>query len=380
MAKMTDEEIAAGLEENKKIFYEYPNMEYAKLLIDNVLNVPIDMYFRTKMVGFEESEERNRPEHPVILVSNHSGMAFPWDGICLVATELRKMNYQLEKAPRALIAPQLTRIALMSPFLQTRLWEHCGGVDATFFNFETMMHYPHANLLVFPEGTKGIGKGFDKRYQLQRLATSFVRMAIKYKTDIVPILTINGEYVNPYAYSSSWLNALTSKIGIPYLPIGLTSLLLPFCPWMFYFALPARLTFVKCQRIRIADLVEKDYENLSENEIKAIRDKVAEQMQMDLNQAVKQHGRQPFQWKSFLQSCRKNRKHLLFMFPFGWPLLFSEFGRQWKRYQKTGQKVDININFWSPILFLIRNPFSIFFYLPILGWLPILIKGYKRVK
>ena len=106
-------------------------------------------------------------------------------------------------------------------------------------DFETMMLQNEHNLLIYPEGVPGIGKGFNKRYQLQRFSSSFITMSIKYRTDIVPILTVNGEFINPYAYRSQVLNNLVNKIGVPFLPVGLVSLLIPFQPWIFYMGFPA---------------------------------------------------------------------------------------------------------------------------------------------
>ncbi|MBK8396424.1 MAG: 1-acyl-sn-glycerol-3-phosphate acyltransferase [Leptospiraceae bacterium] len=76
-------------------------------------------------------------------------------------------------------------------------WKRVGGVDATLDNFDSMMKLKESNVLIFPEGIAGIGKGFDKRYQLQQFSSSFIRMAIKYKTDIIPVSVVNGEYINP---------------------------------------------------------------------------------------------------------------------------------------------------------------------------------------
>ena len=39
-------------------------------------------YFRSRFVGFEKPI-LDRPGAPIIYASNHSGMAFPWDGMAL---------------------------------------------------------------------------------------------------------------------------------------------------------------------------------------------------------------------------------------------------------------------------------------------------------
>ena len=48
-------------------------------------------------------------------------------------------------------------------------------------------------LLVFPEGTRGISKTFDQRYQLTEFGLGFMRLAIETDTPIVPVAVIGGE-------------------------------------------------------------------------------------------------------------------------------------------------------------------------------------------
>jgi hypothetical protein len=186
-------------------------------LVKNVLG-PLDQcYFRSAFVGFEPFPERNHPDRPLIFASNHSGMAFPWDGIIFTARLFARSGYDFAKAVRPLTAPMLSRSTLMNPFLVENFWKRVGSIEATSLNFETMMHCPDSNILVYPEGVPGIGKGFDKKYQLQRFfATSFIRVSLKYQADIIPVATVNGEYINAYAYHSDAVNRLANKVGIPF--------------------------------------------------------------------------------------------------------------------------------------------------------------------
>jgi 1-acyl-sn-glycerol-3-phosphate acyltransferase len=381
MAKMTDEELAVAVETNKKIYHEHFDIEYSKALVDHALHIPMDIYFRTKKIGFEKKKmERNNPDHPVIVISNHSGMAFPWDGVVYLGYTLREKNYEVDEVPRPLVAPILSKTKLMNPFMIHHLWKRCSGVDATFLNFETMMHYPLTNVMIFPEGVAGIGKGFNNKYQLQRFATSFVRMSLKYKTDVVPFVTINGEYLNPYTYSYKCINKIVNKIGLPFMPMGIHTPLLLFLPWMFYFTMPAQLNFVKCRRIRPSDFVDKPYEKLEQSDIEMVRDKIAISMQEDMDKYVVEYGKKAYQWKDLYNKVCANMKYFPFMFPIAWPLLFTEFERQWIRYKKTGQEIKMNFGFFAPLLFLMRNPITFFYYVPIIGWIPLLLKGYSKYK
>ncbi len=381
MAQLTDEQIGERLESNKKIYDEHFDTEYCQALISHALHILIDIFFRAEKIGFDEDIlSRNNPDAPVIVTSNHSGMSFPWDGIIFLSMTLREKGYMMEDVPRPLVAPMLSQTRLLQPFMIPYFWKKCGGVDATYLNFETMMQYPSANILVFPEGVPGIGKGFNRKYEMTRFATSFVRMSLKYKTDVVPFVTINGEYLNPYTYSFDGINNLTKKIGVPFFPMGVLTPFLLFFPWLFYFSFPSKLIYVRCRRIKYDELTGQPYNELSQEEIHAIAEKVQQSMQEDLDGYVVKYGKKAYRRKELYSGVWKNRKYFPFMFPFAWPLLFEEFERQWKRYKEKGVPIKMNFGWFAPLLFLIKNPITIFYYIPILGWIPLLFRGYGKRK
>lgn len=254
MITWAEPSLTSLIRENQKIYTEFLDPRFAEHLVKHVLD-PLDQcYFRSAFVGFDPLPERNNPKRPLIFASNHSGMAFPWDAIVFGAQLFKRNHYDFAKAVRPLSAPMLSQSTLMNPFLVQNFWKRVGSVEATSLNFETMMFYEKSNLLVYPEGVPGIGKGFDKRYQLQRFATSFIRISLKYKTDIIPFAIVNGEYINPYAYNSTALNKTVNKVGIPFLPVGLMTLLIPYFLPFFWPAL-----FTECER-RISENDGSDWE------------------------------------------------------------------------------------------------------------------------
>ncbi len=359
---------------NKKIYHEYFDVSFCKSLANPVLDLLDDVYFRTELIGFDEPIERNHPDHPVILASNHSGMSFPWDAMMFIVKMFRENDYDHTKTPRALVAPMLSMTTLMNPYQIQNAWKKAGGIDATFLNFETMMQYPHSNLLLYPEGVPGIGKGFNRKYQLQKFATSFIRMSLKYKTDIVPYATVNAEYLNPYTYSFDWINNLVKKIGIPFFPIGIIIIPLLLFPWIFYMGFPAKLIFVRGKRIRPYEWLEKPYEETTEEEIYEIRQKIHQQMQEELDEAVEQYGQQPFKWGEFWRLAWKNISKFPYYTPLGWPFLFEDFKRQ---YNKNPEKpVEMYLGWGAIFRFIFRNPITIAYFIPLLGWIPLLIRGY----
>ncbi len=366
--------------ENLSIITDYFNLDAGRCLSGDVMDLLDEVYFRSKLVGFEENyPQRNNPHIPLIFASNHSGMAFPWDGMLLSYKIHSLCNYGTD-AIRPLAAPMLSASVLMNTFQIKHFWKTMGSVDATYLNFETMMYQNDFNLLIYPEGVPGIGKGFDKRYRLQRLSSSMIQMSIKFKTDIIPFATVNGEYINPYTYSSPWLNRIVNKIGIPFLPIGLITPFILMFPWIFYMGFPARLTFVLGKRIKPYEMTDKPFEEMTYEDFREVSEKVHAQMQAELTAAEKEYGQQPYKWGEFFGKILKSLKHFPYTLPIGWPLLFAEFERVRFKKKNTDPKQKLKLGFLSTLRILLQNPFTLFYYLPLLGWIPLGLKGFRKVK
>lgn len=363
------------IQANQHIYSDYFDENFVETLDRNVLQLLDRVWFRSELVGFENFPQRNRPDRPLLFASNHSGMAFPWDAMVALSHLWRRLP-NLHDLPRPLSAPMLSQSMLMNPFLVRNFWKKAGCVDATTLNFETMMYYQDHNLMLYPEGVAGIGKGFNRKYRLQRLATSIVRLGIEHRTDIIPFYTINGEYLNPYTYSWDWVNRLSKKIGIPFIPVGPILLMVLLQPWFFYMAFPAKLTFVLGRRIRPYELTTKTTTELTRPDYEALSGQIRERMQQELDAAVEQHGRRPYRWRELWQRIRENWRYFPFFLPWAWPALFREFERQ---YVHHGRR-DFNLNLRSPGAYwrmLWHNPFTLTFFIPVLGWIPIAIRGYK---
>ena len=64
---------------------------------------------------------------------------------------------------------------------------------------------------------------------------------------------------------------------------------------MTYFAFPAKLTFVRGQTFRPYDMVDgRPLSQVSDREIRDIRDIIHEEMQAELDDAVKVYGGKPY--------------------------------------------------------------------------------------
>lgn len=367
--------------EANKVIYDYFDPNYMRQINNAVFDMMCDSYFRPVLVGFDEMPERNNPDHPVILASNHSGMAFPWDAMVFGGFVFKHFDYDEDKIFRAIVAPGLSGIPPMHPFYMKGSWHLAGGVNATFLNFETMMQYPKGHILIYPEGVPGIGKGFNRRYQLQRFATSFIRMSLKYKTDILPYSTVNAEWVVPFVYSFDSINKFFNKFGVPFMAVGIPTLLLIF-PWAFYLALPTKMHFVKGTRLSPYKWIDKPYEELTEEDIDAIRDRVKEEMQKDLTAAAEKYGHSPYKVGELLKAMWKHRHYFPYNLPIFWPFVFHEFDRQWVEEKKCYTKEDIKLDLgWGAFFRLLwRNPITIAYFIPIIGWFILVAYGNKKWK
>lgn len=355
-------------------YNQFFNPEYTINIVNNIIYPINKVWFRSEYIGFENFPQRNTNQAPLIFITNHSGMAFPWDAIMFNQRFISQFEFGKE-TPRVLVSPTLTYFRFMSVFLIKHIWHKVGGINATISNFEQIMKDNIHNILIYPEGVPGIAKGFDKKYQLQEFKTSFVRMAIKYKTDIIPFATINGEFINPLAYKSKKLNKLAQSLGMPFLPKGITTILAILQPWFFYVAFPAKLTFIKGERIKFSDLTNKEYNEISHAEFKQIAEKVRLKMQEHINQTKTKYGKRPYKIGELLKKMLLNIKYFYkYLIPF-WPIVFTDFD---DRFSKNQDLTNYKVNIFKIIAAFFKNPILVLFYIPVLGWIPIFYICYKE--
>jgi 1-acyl-sn-glycerol-3-phosphate acyltransferase len=98
---------------------------------------------------------------------------------------------------------------------------------------------------VFPEGFKGVGKGWRQRYRLQRFGRGgFVETAIKAQVPIVPVAIVGSEEIYPMVAD---VRPLARLLGVPYFPITL------FFPWLGLLGmvpLPSKWIVEFCEPVR----------------------------------------------------------------------------------------------------------------------------------
>lgn len=159
-------------------------------------------YFRTKIYGIE-----NVPEGRVLIVANHGGQ-IPIDAMLLCFSLIEH-----GKPPRILRA-MIDRFVPRLPFIST-YFARMGQIIGTPENCVKLLEKENA-VLIFPEGTKGLGKLYWNRYKLQKFGAGFMRLALQTNTPIVPVAVIGTEETYPCVHNSK---TLANLLKIPYFPI-----------------------------------------------------------------------------------------------------------------------------------------------------------------
>ncbi len=203
-------------------------------------------YFRPNIVGID-----NIPEGRVLLVPNHSGQ-LPFDGLVIAIACL------LEAKPPRLVRGMAERWFPTLPFVNIA-FSRTGVVVGDPVNCKNLLEAENA-ILVFPEGARGCGKTFWKRYELESFGRGFMRLALQTNTPIVPVGVVGAE---ESIVSVANLEPLARLFGTPYFPVPA---LLPVLGPLAYLPLPTRFHVYFGEPIR--------FEGPFDDEDEAIEEKV----------------------------------------------------------------------------------------------------------
>ncbi|HET9782057.1 MAG TPA: lysophospholipid acyltransferase family protein [Candidatus Dormibacteraeota bacterium] len=161
-------------------------------------------YWRVETTGVEHVPRSGR----ALLVANHAGV-LPWDGTMIKTSVF--VEHPHPRHIRALVASQFMGMPTLSWFLR-RTGQAVGHPDDTRRLLER-----DELVLVFPEGTRGTGKGFKDRYRLRRFGRGgFVATAIRAKAPIIPISVVGSEEIYPMIAD---LRPIARLFGLPYFPV-----------------------------------------------------------------------------------------------------------------------------------------------------------------
>jgi 1-acyl-sn-glycerol-3-phosphate acyltransferase len=190
---------------DRRLKGEPPPGEYDQDLVRAILPFGLPFYSWYWRVDVEGVQ--NIPtEGPALLASNHSG-TLPVDGAMLKIAVLKEHG----RNPWLLAADLVFRFPVLRG-----LTKAAGNMRAG--RDETVDLLRKGELVgVFPEGFKGIGKGWFKRYQLQRFGRGgFVEVALQTGSPIIPTAIIGAEEIYPMIYN---VKSVARTFGLPYFPI-----------------------------------------------------------------------------------------------------------------------------------------------------------------
>ncbi len=332
------------------------DLDYIDSLRVNVLDPIIDHWFRASLHGAEQLPKTG----PLILASNHSGNAFPHDALVLDALLWRQDGNVPERKFRSVYSPKLARTWLMRLFGIDNFWRRCGAVDMTYYNFRELIKHDE-RIVYYPEGIPGIGKGFNRRYQLQPFSRSFVVLSAEHEVPVYPVYTINAEWVNPTSFTLPWLDKLVDRYtGVPFFPIPAALIAILF-PFFFYFGFPCKMKFFVGDPLPIPTWLGDVGCKPGAKPTRSQTDKVAElartRMQSNLDDLVAEHGQKPYDLPDLRRSIRKIPGKAWPVIGPGWPYGFIRHERDLARPPAK-----------NSLFRWLRDIDLIAYYLPLIGW------------
>ena len=167
-------------------------------------------YFRVTAHGAENLPARGR----AIVVANHGGL-LPLDAAMLYADILARTD------PPRVARPIADHFVPSLPFVST-LFARLGVVNGTRANVARLLEQEEM-VMIFPEGTPGIGKPPSQRYHLQEWRVGHAELALRHRAPVVPVAIIGAEEQWPMAARLDWLH----PFGAPFLPVPATPVPLP---------------------------------------------------------------------------------------------------------------------------------------------------------
>lgn len=176
---------------------------------NEAIALPVLRFFFNEWFRVEVSGVENLPvDGPALLVANHAGV-LPMDALMLsVAVH---DHHPARRDLRMLAADLVFDLPVIGPAARK-----AGHTMACTADANRLLAAGELTA-VFPEGYKGLGKGFKDRYKLQRFGRGgFVSAALRTKAPIVPCSIVGSEEIYPMLAD---VKLLARLLGVPYFPI-----------------------------------------------------------------------------------------------------------------------------------------------------------------
>lgn len=170
-------------------------------------------YFRVQATGLERL-----PPGRLLFIANHSGQ-IPLDG-AMLGTALM-LEPEPPRFPRSMVERWSAELPFVSVF-----FPRVGQVIGSPENARRLLENDEV-IVVFPEGSRGISKTFDQRYQLVDFGLGFMRLALETRTPIVPVSIVGAEEQYPSFANVRPLAKLLGMPAFPLIPQALVGMVLP---------------------------------------------------------------------------------------------------------------------------------------------------------
>jgi 1-acyl-sn-glycerol-3-phosphate acyltransferase len=217
-------------------------------------------------------------DRPLIVVMNHAGMCFPWDFIGLGFLLGDASPNSAPNAVRPFAHPIFFDHVWLRWWLPAGWAQTLGGVRAERERLDEAIAQPTV-LLYAPEGWRGLAKGWPQRNQLAPFDPSVIRLSVRHRIPILPIVCIGNEGLHPWAIN---LGGMARRLGLPMFPLSpLIPLFLMF-PSLGVWAMRSPLQYH-------AQPLWHPWENLTNPAAPTLRQMhgLAEQLRVRLQQAIK---------------------------------------------------------------------------------------------
>lgn len=169
-----------------------------------LLRVFFNSWFRVEVSGIENLPETGA----ALVVANHAGV-LPFDG--LMTQVAVRDNHPTHRDLRILAADMVFDMPMVGQAARK-----AGHTMACTDDAHRLLSAGELTA-VFPEGYKGLGKGFKDRYKLQRFGRGgFVSAALRSKAPIVPCSIVGSEEIYPMLAD---VKLLARLLGLPYFPV-----------------------------------------------------------------------------------------------------------------------------------------------------------------
>ncbi|GAB4342216.1 MAG: hypothetical protein Kow0099_19610 [Candidatus Abyssubacteria bacterium] len=179
--------------------------------LEKIMMFLYEKYWRVTTEGLTNIPNEGR----ALIVANHSGV-LPFDG-AMIATAIYKFH-PAQRYTRFMIEDWFGRLPFASEFMTA-----VGQVRACQENAERLLRQEQL-VGVFPEGIKGMAKGFKNRYNLARFGRGgVIRLAIRTRAPVIPCAVVGAEEIYIVLGYANWLGKM---FGMPLFPLSATF------PWL----------------------------------------------------------------------------------------------------------------------------------------------------